>query len=121
MAAKQLSKNLLSRPCHINSVIHFVRGADPFQIKTVSGSLALSAHSEAGLPEINLWVIHSTTLLKAQTLLDQSQGYITKYLNSQYFADKALLVPLSTELFCCFHMHLCLPVINTLVQGLSPA
>lgn len=80
MAAKQLSKNLLSRPCHINSVIHFVRGADPFQIKTVS--LALSAHSEAGLPEINLWVIHSTTLLKAQTLLDQSQGCITKYLNS---------------------------------------
>lgn len=82
MAAKQLSKNLLSRPCHINSVIHFVRGADPFQIKTVSGSLALSAHSEAGLPEINLWVIHSTTLLKAQTLLDQSQAYITEYLNS---------------------------------------
>lgn len=82
MAAKQLSKNLLSRPCHINSVIHFVRGADPFQIKTVSGSLALSAHSEAGLPEINLLVIHSTTLLKAQTLLDQSQAYITEYLNS---------------------------------------
>lgn len=100
MAAKQLSKNLLSRPCHINSVIHFVRGADPFQTKTVSGSLALSAHSEAGLPEINLWVIHSATLLKAQTLLDQSQAYITKDLNS--FRRQALLVPLSTELFCVF-------------------
>lgn len=73
---------IASRPCHINSVTHFVRGADPCQIKTVAGSLALSAHSGAGSPEINLWLIHSMTVLKAQTLLDQSQTYITEYLNS---------------------------------------
>lgn len=56
MAAKPLRyKIILSRPCHIYSGIHFVRGADPFlKQNKVPGSVALSAHGQkmTGLPEI---------------------------------------------------------------------
>lgn len=55
MAAKPHHKKIiLSCPCHIHSVLHFVRGADPTfsKLDKVPGSLALSAH---GLPKLRLW------------------------------------------------------------------
>lgn len=39
MAVKPLHKTLLARPCHIHSVIHWVRGADPFHNKRKSPAL----------------------------------------------------------------------------------
>lgn len=75
MAAKPLCKKILPCPCHIHSVTHFVRGADPFHCKNkVLHSVALSAEAPnlGGLFKISLWVLYPEVGLKAQQSVTES-------------------------------------------------
>ena len=71
--SRKKKKKNLSHPCHIRFVVHFVRGADPFQGKT--NSLALWHYQQHApkvtrLPRICLWEVYPEERLRAQAVAD---------------------------------------------------
>lgn len=116
-----------SHPCHIRFVVHFVRGADPFQGKT--NSLAFWHYQQHApkvteLPRICLWEVYPEELLRAQAVVDHTSHIHHKVIKLVPLGNSSLvqLLQLNSDalsfLYCRsrYAFDCCLlPVISTLL------